>query len=216
LSVDAPAFAAYPEYEDLQTREKLEVHDHFVEHLTHKAYFVQTKRIKQSVNTKLDTLLSVFGQENFISADKTVKDFPAEVDCPDMKEVLKILHYVAVDATARKELDEEIYYHKYVESMFGDKDREIAETKVKLEKSNRAREELGEKHEELGKKHEMLGKKLEESDKKHEELGKKLEESDKKHADFQRKMAKRLKNAGVSPKEISDETGVPVDEIESL
>jgi predicted nuclease with TOPRIM domain len=180
-----------------------------VEHLTHKAYFVQTKRIKQSVNTKLDMLLSVFGQENFVSADKTVKDFPAAVDCPDIQEVLDILHYVAVDATARKELDEEIYYHKYVESMFGDKDREIAETKVKLEKSNKAREELGEKHEKLGEKYEELGEK-------HEKLGKKLEESDKKHADFQRKMAKKLKNAGIPPKEISDETGVPVDEIENL
>jgi hypothetical protein len=137
LSVDAPAFAAYPEFEDLRTREKLEIHDHFVEHLTHKAYFVQAKRIKQSINTKLDMLLSVFGQENFVSEDKTVKDFPAEVDCPDMKEVLDILHYVAVDAKARKELDEEIYYQNYVESMFGEKDREIADLNQKLHQGMR-------------------------------------------------------------------------------
>jgi hypothetical protein len=195
LSVDVPAFAAYPEYEDLQTREKLIINDHFVEHLTHKAYFVQAKRIKQSVSTKLDMLLSVFGQENFVSADKTVKEFPATVDCPEMKEVLDILHYVAVDAKARKELDEELYYQNYVESMFGEKDREVAETKVKLEESNKAREESD--------------KAREESDRAREELGKK-------HADLQRNMPQSLKNAGIPTKEISDETGVPVEEIESL
>jgi hypothetical protein len=188
LSVDAPAFVAYPEYEDLRTREKLKIHDHFVEHLTHKAYFVQAKRIKQNISTSLDTLLSIFGQENFISADKTVKDFPAEVDCPDMKEILNILHYVAVDAEARKELDKEIYYQNYVENMFGEKDRELAETKEKLEVSNKAREE---------------------SDKAREETDKKL-------AEFQRKMAKELKIAGVSLEKISKSTGMTAEEIERL
>ena len=134
LTVESPAFTAYPEYEDLRTREKLEVHDHFVEHLTHKAYFVQANRIKQNVSTTLDTLLSIFGQENFISADKTVKDFPAEVDNPDMKEVLNVLHYTAVDAKARVELDEEIYYERYVERNFGALFRKVEAKDKTIEK----------------------------------------------------------------------------------
>jgi len=145
LSVDTPAFVACPDYEDLQTKKKLVIHDDFVEHLTHKSYFVQAKRIKQSVNTKLDMLLSIFGQENFVSADKTVKSFPAEVECPEIKEVLDILHYVAVDEKARKELDEEIYYQNYVESMFGEKDRKLAEYKVKFEELGKEREESDKK-----------------------------------------------------------------------
>jgi hypothetical protein len=202
LSVDAPAFVAYPEYEDLRTREKLKIHDHFVEHLTHKAYFVQAKRIKQNISTRLDTLLSIFGQENFISADKTVKDFPAEVDCPEMKEILNILHYVAVDAEARKELDKEIYYQNYVENMFGEKDRELAETKEKLEVT--------------GKKLEEADKAREESDKAREESDRELQKHKKEQAEFLRKMAKELKLAGVSLEKISKSTGMTAEEIEGL
>jgi len=127
------------------------------------AFMLIANPIKQSVNTKLDMLLSVFGQENFVSEDKTVKDFPAEVDCPEMKEVLSILNYVAVDAKARKELDEEIYYQNYVESMFGEHIRKI--------------EDLSQK---------ML------------------------------KVAKRLKDASVPVNEISEETGLSIEEIERL
>jgi chromosome segregation ATPase len=193
----------------LRTNEKLDVNDLFVERLTHSAYFIQTLRIKPSYNTRLEKLLSIFEQANFIGSGTSTKGLKMEEDDQEFKELLNILRYAAADEKTRKELDEEEYYLGAMDEMFGDKDRELAETKVKLEKSNKAREELGEKHEELGEKYEELGEK-------HEELGKKHEELGEKYADFQRKMAKRLKNAGISPKEISDETGMSVDEIESL
>jgi len=125
LSVDTAAFAAYPECRDIRTQEKLNVRDNFVEHLTHKAYFIQTHKIKRSLNTKLDTLLSVFSQENFVSTDETIKDFPDEAEDSEIKELLNILHYVAVDKEARKELDNELYYLRYVEQTFGERDRKI-------------------------------------------------------------------------------------------
>ena len=151
LSVDSPAFTANPEYKDLRTQEKLEVHDHFVEHLTHKAYFVQTLRIKQNVSTTLDTLLSIFGQENFITKDETLKEFPAETDSPEIKEALNILHYVAVDPDTRKELDKEIYYQEYVEDTFGEKDKELGEAKETIDKQGKTIEKQGETIEKQGK-----------------------------------------------------------------
>jgi hypothetical protein len=198
LSVDVPAFAAYPECKDLRTQEKLEVRDSFVEHLTHKSYFVQTRKIKQSLNTKLDMLLSIFGQENFVSADETTKDFPIEPEYPEIKELLGILHYVAVNKQARKELDEELYYQRYVEQTFGEKDRKIEEYKGKLE--------------EQGKELEEQGKELEEKGKELEEQGKELEKARQKN----KNIAKELKLDGMPVEKISKLTGLTTKEIENL
>jgi len=66
LSTESPAFTARPDYRDLQTHEKLEIKDAFVRQVTHDAYFIQTLRIKPSYNTRLEKLLSVFEQANFI------------------------------------------------------------------------------------------------------------------------------------------------------
>ncbi|MCL2845034.1 MAG: hypothetical protein FWE23_06240 [Chitinivibrionia bacterium] len=127
LSVNSPAFVAFPEYKDLQTNQNLTVNDNFVEHLTHKAYFVQTKRIKQSLNTKLDAVLSIFAQENFASSDKTTKSFPAEQNIPEIQELLTVLQHVAADEKVRKELEKELYYQRYLEQTYGEKDKKIAE-----------------------------------------------------------------------------------------
>ena len=195
LSVDSPAFAARPDCWDLTTNEKLDINDSFVEHLTHKAYFVQTRRIRQSLSSKLDMLLSIFGQENFVSNDKTTKDFPIDTEYPEIKELLDILHYVAVDKQARKELDEELYYQRYVEQTFGEKDRKIEEYKEKLE--------------EKGKELEEKGKELEEKGKELEEKGKELEEARQKNKSIAQKMKKR----GMSAEEISFLTGLKIEEI---
>jgi len=127
LSVNSPAFIAFPEYQDLQTNQKLTVQDNFVEHLTHKAYFVQTKRIKQSLNTKLDAVLSIFAQENFASSDKTTKSFPAEQNIPEIQELLTVLQHVAADDKVRKELEKELYYQRYLEQTYGEANRKIEE-----------------------------------------------------------------------------------------
>jgi hypothetical protein len=137
LSVESPAFAARPNCHDLRTNEKLEVNDNFVEHLTNRSYFVQANRIKPGFNTRLDKLLSIFEQANFAGGSKTTKDFLLETDDQDIEEILKVLHYVAVDKEAREELDKEDYYQGAMEEMFGAKDRELAENKEKLEQANK-------------------------------------------------------------------------------
>ena len=198
LSVDSPAFGNFPIYRDLRTNEKLDAYDLFVERLTHKAYFVQTKRIKPRLNTKLDKLLSVFEQKNFIGEDETTKDYKFEVDDPDLKIIVDVLKYVASDAKAREELDKEQYYQEAMEGAFGKQNRELAETKEKLEYAD---------------------KKLEEKDKKLEEKDKELEKKDKEFVKLQQKMrnlAKKLKRAGESAEEISESTGMSPEEINKI
>ena len=140
LSVDSPAFGNNPVYRDLRTNETLQGRDLFVEQLTHSAYFIQTSRIKASLNTQLDKLLSIFEQTNFIGDNKTTKAYSFEIDDPEIKAV-DVLRYVAADAQARKELEKEQYYQDAMEDIFGEKDREIAEYKQREEKAKREVEE---------------------------------------------------------------------------
>ena len=99
----------------------------------HKAYFIQTLQIKPSFNTRLEKLLTAFEQGRFVGDDKTTKLFPFEADDGEMKELLRVLQYVAADEKAREELDRENYYQDAMEGMFGEKNREIAEKKRIIE-----------------------------------------------------------------------------------
>ncbi|GBU22124.1 hypothetical protein R80B4_02029 [Fibrobacteres bacterium R8-0-B4] len=145
LSVDSAAFGSFPACRDLRTGESLNAHDPFVEKLTHTAYFVQTKRITPSLNTRLDKLLSIFEQANFISGSgETTKDYALSVDDPELKETLDILCYAAADAETRKELDEEAYYQRAMRQMFGEQydkmekqAQELADANSKIEAAER-------------------------------------------------------------------------------
>jgi hypothetical protein len=142
LSVDSPAFTARPDCWDLTSDKRLDIHDDFVEHLTHQAYFIQTLQIKPSFNTKLEKLLSIFEQRNFIGGDKTTKSFPFETDDGEMKEVLGVLQYVAADEKTREELSRENYYQEAMKGIFGEKDRELEEAKRENEEVKKENEGL--------------------------------------------------------------------------
>jgi len=155
LSVESPAFMARPDCWDLMTHEKIEKKDSFVEQLTHKAYFVQTKRIKPSFNTRLEKLLSAFEQNRFVGDNTTTKHFPYETDDPEIKEILDILHYVASDEETRKELDKENYYQDAMEEIFGEQNRKMEKLKKEMEEKDA---ELEKERKEKAQKDEALAK----------------------------------------------------------
>jgi len=169
LNVDSPAFGNIPCYRDLLTNKELVVHDDFVERLTHSAYFVQTPLIKPSLNTKLDKLLSIFEQANFIDAEKMIKNYSLAVDDPDVKAVIDVLHYVAADPQLRKELEKERYYQEAMEDAFGEKDREMAKTKRDLEETKLQREEAVRQKEEAKQREEEAKRQTEEAKQREEE-----------------------------------------------
>jgi hypothetical protein len=141
LTVDSVAFGNFPVCRDLRTGESLNSHDPFVEKLTHTAYFVQTKRIKPSLNTRLDKLLSIFEQANFISGSETMKDYALNVEDPELKETLDILRYAAADSETRKELDEEEYYQRAMRQMFGEQYDKMEKQALELANAKRENEE---------------------------------------------------------------------------
>jgi vacuolar-type H+-ATPase subunit I/STV1 len=129
-----------PDCWDLMTHEKLDVHDSFVAQLTHSAYFIQTLRIKPSINTRLEKLLSLFEQRNFIGGDETTKRYPFPTDdeeISEIKEALGILQYVAADEKMREELDLENYYLKSVEWSFGEQIEKMDKQKQELDEKNK-------------------------------------------------------------------------------
>ena len=191
LSVDSPAFAARPDYIDLLTKEKLSVNDAFVGQLTHSAYFVQTKRIKPKYNTRLEKLLSIFEQTNFIGESYTTKIYDIAVEDQELLEIINILQYIAGDREAREELEREEYYLEYVEDTFGKKDRELAENKQTIEKHVQT---IVEKDNSIAEKDEEI-------------INLKNKNLD---------AAKEFKSLNVPLEKISQLTGLPVEEIEKL
>ena len=127
LLVDSPAFVARPECWDLRTNEKIDVKETFIQQVIHSAYFVQTLKIKPNYNTRLDKLLSIFEQANFIGQSQTTKAFNMPEIEPDLNEIVKILEYVAADDEMKKVLNSEEYYHKEMERMFGKSHRMLIE-----------------------------------------------------------------------------------------
>ncbi|MDR2693042.1 MAG: hypothetical protein LBB74_02360 [Chitinispirillales bacterium] len=195
LSVDSPAFGNVPKYRDLQTGEEIRVRDLFVEGLAHSAYFIQTTRIKPSLNTKIDKLLSIFEQAHFIGDGTTMKDYLLEVDDPDVKGMVNILEHVAADPERRKELEKERYYQEAMEGTFGEKDRELAKSKRETEEANL---------------------KIEVANREIEAANRKTEEAELREAELKRKFALKLKRDGTPPSEIAELTGLSVGEIEKL
>jgi uncharacterized coiled-coil protein SlyX len=205
LSVDSPAFVAQPDYVDLLTREKLNVKDVFVGRLTHSAYFIQTLRIKPKHNTKLEKLLTIFEQANFVSGSSTTKFYTPEVEDPELLELTNILQYVAGDSQTREELDKEDYYLRYVKHTFGDKDRKLAEKDVALAEKD---EIIAEKDEVIAEKDEVIAEKDEVIAEKDEVIA----EKEKKIRDI----ARKFKRDGISYEEIAALTGLSISEIEVL
>ena len=142
LSVDAPAFMAKPDCWNLMTNEKIEERDPFVEQLTHKAYFIQTKRLNLGFNTRLEQVLAPFEQTNFIGNDQTTKSFMFETDDEDMQEYLRVLQYVAADEEKRKQLEIENYNAIELDGIFGKQIAKIEEQAEMLKEKDKELEEL--------------------------------------------------------------------------
>jgi hypothetical protein len=203
LNVDSVAFGNFPVCRDLRTGETIKQYDQFVEKLTHTAYFVQTKRIKPSLNTRLDKLLSIFEQANFISGSETTKDYALDAaGDPDIEAVLNILRYAAADAATRKELDEEAYYQRALYQTFGEQyekmekqAKEIAETKREAEEAKQEKE--------------VAIREKEEAYRREEEANRETEET-------KRKLVKWLKEKGTPVPEITKIVNLTETEIEKI
>jgi hypothetical protein len=112
-------------YKDLINKTKLETKSDFVEKLTHDSFIVQVDRITGSYKTRLDKLLSVFEQTNFVDSNKITKEFLHDADIEEVKIITEILHHSGTNPKERKEIENEQEAWRTVNAMFEDKEKEL-------------------------------------------------------------------------------------------
>lgn len=140
------------QYRDLINETILGQRSEFVEKLTHDSYVVQVERITGRYKSRLDKLLSVFEQSNFIDEDKVIKEYKYPTDVEDLKIITDILHHSGTDPESRREIDAEREAWRTVNAMMGDLQNDLDEMSKALDEKNKALEEQERLIEELKKK----------------------------------------------------------------
>lgn len=137
--IETPCLKVERNYKDQINKTTIETKSDFVEKLTHDSYIVQVERITDRYQTRLDKLLSIFEQKNFIDDQKIIKEFNHEVDIEEMKIATEILNHAGTDPQQKKKIETEQEAWRTVNAMFEDKEKkyqkELAEQrKVLIEK----------------------------------------------------------------------------------
>jgi hypothetical protein len=112
-------------YKDLTNKTILKTKSDFVEKLTHDSFIVQVDRITDNYKTRLDKLLSVFEQTNFVDSNKITKEFKHETDIEEVKIITDILHHSGTNPKERKQIEDEQEAWRTVNAMFEDKEKEF-------------------------------------------------------------------------------------------
>ena len=107
-------------YQDLVNKEVINTKSDFVEKLTHDSYIVQVERITNRYQTRLDKLLSVFEQTNFIDNSKIIKEFNHDTDIEEVKIITDILHYSGTDPIEKKKIETEQEAWRTVDALTDD------------------------------------------------------------------------------------------------
>jgi hypothetical protein len=126
-------------YKDLVNNITIETKSDFIEKLSHDSYVVQVERITNKYQTKLDKLLSLFEQTNFVDDRKIVKEFTHDIDNEDIKLTTDILHYSGTNTEERKKIEIEQEAWRTVNAMFEDKEKKFIK---ELEENRKAMSEM--------------------------------------------------------------------------
>ena len=143
--IDSACLKVERNYKDLVHNFRVETKSDFIEKLTHDSYVVQVGRITNKYQTKLDKLLSLFEQTNFVDNSKIVKEFAHDIDNEDIKIATDILHFSGTDTEERKKIETEQEAWRTVDAMTGD-------LREKLENQLKINDEMKKELEELKKK----------------------------------------------------------------
>lgn len=116
--VNTPCIKVERNYKDLINRKTIDVKSDFIEKLTHESFVVQVDRITDRYQTRLDKLLSIFEQKNFIDDRKITKEYNFQTDIEELKLITEILHYTGTNPSERKLIEDEQEAWRTVDAMF--------------------------------------------------------------------------------------------------
>ncbi|MEY5046724.1 MAG: hypothetical protein RLZZ175_83 [Bacteroidota bacterium] len=144
--ISSPCIKVERNYKDLVDNKIIDTKSEFVEKLTHDSYIVQVKRITAKYQTKIDKLLSLFEQSNFIDEAEIVKEFNHEIDLEELKLATDILHYAGTEPNEKKKIEIEREAWRTVNAMFEEKEKELLaeleEKEKEISQKNKIIEEL--------------------------------------------------------------------------
>ena len=154
--VVTPCLKVERNYRDLVENKVILSKSDFIEKLTHESFIVQVDRISDKYQTRLDKLLSIFEQRNFVDDTRIIKEFKHEIDTDDMKLATDILHYAGTEPEERKKIEIEQEAWRTVNAMFEDNAKELfeklAEQEKLIEEKDKALEEMARQLEALKRK----------------------------------------------------------------
>ena len=166
-------------YKDLINKKIINKKCDFVEKLTHDSFIVQVDRITNRYQTRLDKLLSVFEQSNFVDDSKVIKQFTHNTDIEEVEIITNILHHSGTDPDERRLIDTEKEAWRTVNAAFENERKTLVKSLIEKDKAlNEKDKALNEKDKALTEKDQALTEKdqaLIEKDRIIEELLRKLE-----------------------------------------
>jgi hypothetical protein len=95
------------QYIDLITNEVLDQKSDFIEKLTHDSYIVQIPRIQPRLQSRLEVLLTIFEQNNFVDDREITKNYTYQVNDEYIKDIVEILHHAGTNPKERVEIEKE-------------------------------------------------------------------------------------------------------------
>ncbi len=154
--IPTPCLKVERNYKDLINKSNLKTKSDFVEKLTHDSFIVQVDRITDRYQTRLDKLLSVFEQTNFVDSNKIIKEFMHDTDIEEVKMITDILHHSGTNPKERKQIEDEQEAWRTVNAMFEDKEKELLnalkEKDNVINEKDKALEEMAKQLEEMKRK----------------------------------------------------------------
>lgn len=140
------------QYLDMIASQIMGVKSDFIEKLSHDCFVVQLPRIKPKFYTRLDKLLSVFEQAHFVDDKKIIKKYDYEIDVPEVKNMIEILHYIGTEPEEKKQIEDEQEAWRTIDAFTENVRWEMQEVTKALEKSNKALDDQSKVIEELKRK----------------------------------------------------------------
>ena len=125
-------------YMDLIEQKIVHQKSEFVEKLTHDCYIVQVERITNRYQTKLDRLLSLFEQSNFLDDKRIIKEYKHDIENEEIRISIDILHHAVVDPKEKKLIEDEQEAWRSINAMFYEQEQSFS----KIMESNRVELEL--------------------------------------------------------------------------
>ena len=151
--IETPCIKVERKYKDLINKIIIETKSDFIEKLTHDSYVVQVERITDRYSTRLDKLLSVFEQTNFVDDRKIIKEFKHEADLEEVQIMTDILHYSGTEPEEKRKIETEQEAWRTVNAMFENEKEEF------LKALNERDQALNEKDQALNEKDQALNEK---------------------------------------------------------